>query len=272
MRDEPESTVITNHSGGAELNAQSDINIGGDVVGRDKLTSITGDVIEGGGTKSVTTVIHNNQGAVLIALVALAAMMIVSAVLISRIPAPTAPMPSKGATVLATPTSESCISTPMVIPTSVPNTGPLAIAFPLPSVCDEVQQLASYLAGNTVQIIQKSALDSVDEAELRKFFRGPALEQMAQLKTLTELAIGKTNSQDMIFQVDPLAAKITHVTVIDSQSITVEVCVIIRGVKQGASRLATPYFQFALMEMQYQKVAIDWYVISFPRMTAPPTC
>lgn len=272
MTTDPDSNTVSNRSGGADLDAHGDIHIGGDVVGRDQLTSVTGDVIEGGGTKSVITVNHNNQGAVLVALVALAAVAMVIAVFTSKIPGPVASTPAQAAPAIVTPTLEACISTPVVIPTSVPDTGPLAVAQPLPRVCDEVRQLASYLAGNTVQIIQKSALDRVDETDLKKFFRGQALEQMAQLKTLTELAIGKTRSQNMIFQVDPLAAKITHIAVIDSQSIKVEVCVIIRGMEQGASRLATPYFQFALMEMQYQKIGPDWYVTSFPHMTAPPTC
>jgi formylglycine-generating enzyme required for sulfatase activity len=37
MSEEPEPTNITNRSGGADLNAQGDINVGGDVVGRDKI-------------------------------------------------------------------------------------------------------------------------------------------------------------------------------------------------------------------------------------------
>ena len=37
MTDQPEPTNITNRSGGADLNAQGGINVGGDVVGRDKI-------------------------------------------------------------------------------------------------------------------------------------------------------------------------------------------------------------------------------------------
>ncbi len=37
MTDDDESTNNTNRSGGADLNAQGDVNVGGDVVGRDKI-------------------------------------------------------------------------------------------------------------------------------------------------------------------------------------------------------------------------------------------
>jgi len=39
---DPTSTIITNQSGGADLNAGRDITIGGDLVGRDKIV-ITGE-------------------------------------------------------------------------------------------------------------------------------------------------------------------------------------------------------------------------------------
>ena len=41
MPDGAEPTNVTNHSGVANLNAQGDIDIGGDIVGRDKITHIT---------------------------------------------------------------------------------------------------------------------------------------------------------------------------------------------------------------------------------------
>ena len=47
MTDEPEPTHSTNRSGGADLNAQGDMNIDGDVVGRDKVTHA--DKIDTGG-------------------------------------------------------------------------------------------------------------------------------------------------------------------------------------------------------------------------------
>lgn len=37
---DPSSTIITNQSGGADLNAGRDVTIGGDVTGRDKITSV----------------------------------------------------------------------------------------------------------------------------------------------------------------------------------------------------------------------------------------
>ena len=40
MTDEPEPVDLTNRSGGADLNAQGDIHVGGDVVGRDKIVHI----------------------------------------------------------------------------------------------------------------------------------------------------------------------------------------------------------------------------------------
>jgi hypothetical protein len=40
MTTDPESTDNTNRSGGAELNARGDVNVDGDVVGRDKITHI----------------------------------------------------------------------------------------------------------------------------------------------------------------------------------------------------------------------------------------
>lgn len=46
MTTEPESTDITNRSGGANLNPQGDINIEGDVVGRDKITHIHYDSVQ----------------------------------------------------------------------------------------------------------------------------------------------------------------------------------------------------------------------------------
>ena len=44
---DPDSITISNRSGGADLNAQGDITIGGDVVGRDKVVSIAGDNVAG---------------------------------------------------------------------------------------------------------------------------------------------------------------------------------------------------------------------------------
>jgi hypothetical protein len=41
MIDDDESTNITNRSGGADLNAEGDVNVGGDVVGRDKIIQAT---------------------------------------------------------------------------------------------------------------------------------------------------------------------------------------------------------------------------------------
>jgi tetratricopeptide (TPR) repeat protein len=47
MSTEPESTNITDRSGGADLNAQGDNNVTGDVVGRDKIVNIAGDNVAG---------------------------------------------------------------------------------------------------------------------------------------------------------------------------------------------------------------------------------
>jgi hypothetical protein len=41
MTDEPQPINLTNRSGGADLNAQGDVNVGGDVVGRDKISNVT---------------------------------------------------------------------------------------------------------------------------------------------------------------------------------------------------------------------------------------
>jgi hypothetical protein len=45
MTNDDESTHITNRSGGVDLNAGSDVNVGGDVVGRDKITNIHYDAV-----------------------------------------------------------------------------------------------------------------------------------------------------------------------------------------------------------------------------------
>jgi hypothetical protein len=45
MADESEPTDITNRSGGTDLNAQGDVNVGGDATGRDKVTNAGGHII-----------------------------------------------------------------------------------------------------------------------------------------------------------------------------------------------------------------------------------
>jgi hypothetical protein len=59
MTDEADSGSVINRSGGADLNAQGDINVGGDVVGRDKTVQQAegSNIAQAAGPNAVATVI-----------------------------------------------------------------------------------------------------------------------------------------------------------------------------------------------------------------------
>lgn len=173
---------------------------------------------------------------------------------------------------IPTNTPKPCIEIPVVIPTNMPNTAPLAIVPPLPNYCDDVMNLASYLAGNAVKSIEQEALGEPDKDRLNLIFRGRALEMAKSLAIITQLAILYSDSQDMLFELDPLSSKITKIELLDSKSVNLEVCMIISGKDRNASELATPYLQYALIEMQIQKIGQEWYVMDIPNMTAPNSC
>lgn len=270
MSDDTEAAQGTTRSEGAQLTAQGNIDIGGSVVGRDEIISAGGDVIGPHGSKSVT-VIHHNRGAVLVALVAVVAMLGAVIALVTYPAKQAVQSPALPIRITNSPTPVTCLATPIAVPTSLPGTGPLSIESSS-TVCTEVRQLASQLAGNTVQLMQQAALNGVDEAELTGLFSGQALEQVAQLYALTVAATTQTHSQNMIYTVEPRSSKITHLTVVDPQSIRVEICIIVRGVDRTASQLATPDYQFALLEVLYQQIGSTWYAIRFPRISAPPIC
>lgn len=173
--------------------------------------------------------------------------------------------------VIPTNTPKPCVTTPVTIPTIIPNTAPLAIVPPLPNYCDEVMELASYLAGNAVQALREAALDD-NETHSAAIFRGKALAMVKELRLLTQLAIIQSNSQNMTFDLDPLSSKITKINLIDKQTIDIEVCMIGKQTEIGADPLATPIIGYALLDMQIQKIGSEWYIIDIPKMSAPNSC